>query len=152
MANMTMLEKYQHMFAGIASRQPVPLEQAWVYQELLYRMEALQICQMFCANAPAGADMQAMFAHYQMVDSYLENLKNERRGSFSAGDEEQKQRETAHQNLCRIVQDYRKRFGSFSPSAQGQYKNEIGKTITTFLPAWIQVRNAYIKINSREAA
>jgi hypothetical protein len=146
-----MLEKYQHMFAGIAAQQPVSLEQTWTYQELLYRMEALQVCQMFCANAPVGTDMRAMFTHYQMVDGYLENLKNERRCGLPAGDEEQKQRDAAHQNLCRIVGDYRKRFGSFAPSMPDQYKNEIGKTITTFLPAWIQARNAYIKINSKEA-
>ncbi len=151
MANMTMLEKYQHTFAGLASGQPVPLEQAWTYQELLYRMEVLQTCQMFCANAPVGSDMQSMLTHYQMVDGYLENLKNERRFGIPAPDDEQKQRDTAHQNLCRIVADYRKRFGSFSPVNPEQYKNEIGKTITTFLPAWLQTRNAYTKINTKEA-
>ncbi len=147
----SMLEKYQQKLADISSQQPVSAEQAWIFQELLYRIGALQACQTFCAAAPVGDDMQAMYTHYQMVDGYLENLKIERRFGLHTGDEEKKQRETAHQNLCRIVVDYRKRFGSFSPTEPNQYKTEILKTITTFLPAWIQARNAYTNINSREA-
>jgi len=147
-----MLEKYQTMFADIAAQQPpVPLDQLWSYQELLYRMEVLQVCQTLTASAPVGTDTRAMLTHYQMTDGYLEALKNERRYGPATGKEDQTQRDTAQQNLCRVVTDYRKRFGSFSPSTPEQYKNEIGKTITTFLPAWLQVRNAYIKINTREA-
>ncbi len=101
-----MLEKYQHKLAEIGAQQPVSAEQAWTFQELLYRIGALQACQTFCAAAPVGDDMQAMYTHYQMVDGYLE---------------------------------------------PNQYKTEILKTITTFLPAWIQSRNAYTNINSREA-
>lgn len=151
MAKLTMLEKYQHTFADIAKQgtQMTP-EQAWSFQELLYRMEVLQVCQMFTATAPVGNDMREMLMHYQMVDGYLENLKCERRNGLVASEEEQKQRDTVHQNLCRIVNDYRKRFGSFTPGNPEQYKKEIGKTITTFLPAWIQTRNAYIKITTRE--
>lgn len=152
MANKTMLEKYQIMIADITSQQaPIPLDQVWVYQELLYRMEALQVCQMLAAAAPVGSDKKAMFTHYQMTDGYLENIKNERRCALTATDEEKKQRDTAYQNLCRVVVDYRKRFSSFTPAKPEQYKNEISKTITTFLPAWIQARNAYITINTKEA-
>lgn len=152
MAKLTMLEKYQHSFMDIAQQAgELPLEQAWTYQELIYRMEVLQVCQMFASISPVGDDMRAMLIHYQMVDGYLENLKTERRIGFAASEDEQKQRDTAHQNLCRIVTDYRKRFGSFKPNNPEQYKNEIGKAITTFLPAWIQMRNAYIKINTKEA-
>ena len=151
MAKLTMLEKYQHIFAEFARQSPIPLELVWVYQELLYRMEVLQVCQMFAASAPVGADMQAMLTHYRMTDGYLESLKSERRYGTAASEEEQKQRDTAHQNLCRVITDSRKRFGSFRPSAPDQYKNEIVKTINTFLPAWIQTRNTYIKIVTKEA-
>lgn len=152
MAKMTMLERYQRSFIELTQQAAgMPLEQAWTYQELLYRMEVLQVCQMFSAIAPVGDDLRAMHMHYQMVDGYLEALKTERRSAFVASEEEQKQRDTSHQNLCRIVNDYRKRFGSFVPGNPEQYKNEICQAITTFLPAWIQTRNAYIKLNTKEA-
>jgi len=152
MAKLTMLEKYQLIFADIVKQEPpMTLEQAWTFQELLYRMEVLQVCQMFITVAPVGNDMRAMLTHYQMVDGYFENLKCERRGGLAASEEEQKQRDTAHQNLCRIVNDYRKRFSSFTPGNPEQYKKEIGKTITTFLPPWIQTRNTYINVTTKEA-
>lgn len=152
MAKLTMLEKYQVTFAEIAKQEsPMTLEQAWTFQELLYRIEVLQICQMFTVVAPVGNDMRAMLTHYQMVDGYFENLKCERRNGLAASEEEQKQRDTVHQNRCRIVNDYRKRFSSFTPGNPEQYKKEIGKAITTFLPAWIQTRNTYINIITKEA-
>lgn len=152
MAKLTMLEKYQLAFADITKQEsPMTHEQSWTFQELLYRMEVLQVCQMFTVVAPVGNDMRAMLTHYQMVDGYFENLKCERRNGLAASEDEQKQRDTAHQSLCRIVTDYRKRFGSFTPGSPDQYKNEIGKAITTFLPAWIQTRNTYIEISTKEA-
>lgn len=152
MANLTMLEKYQMLYVELVKQEsPMTLEQAWVYQELLYRMEVLQVCQMFTLVAPVGNDMRAMLMHYQMVDGYFESLKTERRNGLAASEDEQKQRETAHQNLCRIMNDYRKRFSSFSPTRPEQYKTEITRTITTFLPAWVQVRNSFIKITTKEA-
>ena len=152
MANLTMLEKYQIAYAELAKQgNSMTLEQAWTMQELLYRMEVLQACQMFTLIAPVGGDMRAMLTHYQMVDGYLESLKTERRNGLASREEEQKQRDTAHQNLCRIVNDYRKRFSSFSPTRPEQYKSEITRAITTFLPAWVQSRNTFIKITTKEA-
>lgn len=152
MAKLTMLEKYQNAFVEISQLgSAMALEQAWIYQELLYRMEVLQVCQMFSVIAPIGNDMSEMFTHYQMVDGYFETLKCERHNGLAASEEEQKQRDTAHQNLCRVVSDYRKRFSSFTPGNQEQYKNEIRKTISTFLPAWMQTRNTYINIKTKEA-
>ena len=149
----TMLEKYQNICADLTEGDcsMVP-EEIWIFQEVVYRIEVLQVCQALVNNAPVGNEMKDMFSHYQMTDAYLENLKSERRNGTSSDQEMQKQQDTAHQNLCRVVEDYRKRFGSFSPTKQDHYKSEIGKVINTFLPAWICYRNKYINISSKEAS
>lgn len=151
MAKLTLLEKYQIAFAEmVKDKGALSLEQAWSFQELLYRIEVLQVCQMFTMTAPVGNDLRAMVTHYQMVDGYFENLRSERRNGLVASEKEQKQRETVSQNLSRITNDYRKRFSSFSPSAPDQYKNEISRVISTMLPAWIQMRNVYAPIKMKE--
>ena len=152
MANQTTLEKYKILLSGIIAKQPnIPPDQVWVCQELCYRIDVLQVCQLFALSAPAETDRDAMVAHYRMMDGYFEGLTTERRYGSAVSEEQQARRDTAHANLRRVAEDYRKRFGSFSPSAPEQYKREIAKVIATFLPAWIQLRNAYVAINSREA-
>ena len=151
MSKITMLEKYQHTLADLKNLDsPMSIEVAWVFQELLYRIEVLQVCQMFTTTAPTGDDERAMILHYQMVDIYFENLKCDRRHGPPASDQEQDRRNTAHQSLCRVVNDYRKQFGSFRASTPEQYKNEIRKVIAAFLPVWIQTRNTYINIMTKE--
>ena len=153
MSKLTMLEKYQLAFANIAKQIfPASLDAAWTFQELLYRIEVLQVCQMFNASAPIGDDLQAMFNHYQMVDIYLANLVQERQKGLAASETEKAQRATVYQNLCHIIADYRKRFGSFQPKEPEQYKKEISKVIGAFLPVWIQMRNTYINISTKEIA
>jgi len=153
MSKPTLLEKYQLTYADLTKREsPLPLEAVRTFQELLYRTEVLQVCQMFTVTAPVGNDLGAMLKHYQMVDGYFESIKSERRIGPAASEEVQSRRDTAHQNLCRIVADYRKRFGSFKPGDPEQYKNEIGNVISTFLPAWIQMRNTLIHISTKEGA
>lgn len=153
MTKLTLLEKYQATFADmVKNKEKLSLEQAWLFQELLYRIEVLQVCQMFTQTAPVGNDLRAMFTHYQMVDGYFENLKSERRNRLAASEKEQKQRETISQNLCRVMNDYRKRFSSFSPSTPEQYRNEISKVISTMLPVWVQMRNVYTPIKTKEEA
>lgn len=58
----------------------------------------------------------------------------------------QKEREAAQSNLGRVIQDYRKRFSAFSPTAAMAYKKEIDRVITTLLPAWLQFRNTFVPI------
>lgn len=147
-----MLEKYQNLYAGLVNRETtLSTEDIWVFQEILYRIEVLQVCRILFLNAPVGREMSEMFSHYQMTDAYIENLKLERRCGIQADQGLQKQRDTAHQNLCRVVDDYRKRFSSFAPAKEDQYKAVIGKVINTFLPAWISYRNTYINITSKGA-
>ena len=54
--------------------------------------------------------------------------------------------EAAQSNLGRVIQDYRKRFSAFSPTAAMAYKKEINRVITTLLPAWLQFRNTFVPI------
>ena len=154
MSKLTMLEKYQLAFADIAKQiSPAAIDAARTCQELLYRIEVLQVCQMFNATAPIGDDRQAMFKHYQMVDIYLANLVQERHNGLAAASEaEEARRGTVYQSLGNIVDDYRKCFRSFRPESPDQYKREIGKAIIAFLTVWIQMRNTYINIATKETA
>jgi len=145
----TMLEKYLNILNGLMKRDtPFTAEEMFTYQEVLYRIEVLQVCQTYAKNAPINIEIPNMIKHYQMIDVYFENLKLERKYGMKMDEEIQKKQDTAHQNLCLVINDYRKRFGSFAPQKEGQYKSEIGKVINTFLPAWIGYRNQYIQITS----
>jgi len=149
----TILESYQagknSFDTGIQTAAPSPA-QIWVQQETIYRIEVLETCQMFAKTAPQSVDAQILVSHYQMVDAYIQNLTSERRYGTSANDEIKKQRETAYNNLLRVIQDYRARFGSFTPGGDtGCYRKTISKVIQTILPVWIQYRQTYIEI-SRE--
>ena len=57
-----------------------------------------------------------------------------------------KKRETASMSFEKVVQDGRKRFSSFKPTSQDQYKSTIGNYILTLLPVWMQYRNTYINV------
>ena len=42
-----------------------------VYQELLYRIQVLETCQMLCKTAPVTTDTRELVGHYQLVDAVL---------------------------------------------------------------------------------
>lgn len=58
-----------------------------------------------------------------------------------------KRGKTAFSALERVIQDTRKRFSSFVPGTQDQYKKSIIQLVNTILPVWLQYRNTYIEIN-----
>ena len=87
-----------------------------------------------------------LLGHYQMMDAYVQSLALERRYGPDRGPDTQKEREAAQSNLGRVIQDYRKRFSAFSPTAAMAYKKEINRVITTLLPAWLQFRNTFVPI------
>lgn len=146
----TLLEGYnasKNSFeAGMQTAQPTP-DQIWKQQELLYRIEVLEACQMFVKTAPQSADVKDLHWHYQMIDAYFQSLTLERRYGLGTGEDVQKQRDTAHGNLFQVIQDYRRRFGSFAPGNDaGCYRKTIANVIQTVLPVWIQYRQTYIEI------
>jgi len=145
----TMLESYQarkNAFdAGLQIAMPSPV-QSWQQQETLYRIGVLEICQMFSKTAPRSADTSALLPHYQMMDACFQSLTQERRYGPVNNQDIQKQRETAYGSLLSVIQDYRKRFGSFAPATDEQYQKDIQSVIVTVIPVWIQFRNTYVEI------
>ena len=151
----TLLENYKaskdSFENGLQVAKPGPA-QIWMYQEFLYRIEVLEVCQMFVKTAPEGTDIKTLCVHYQMVDAYFQNLTMERRSGACSAESVQKQRDTAHGNLLRVIQDYRKRFGSFAPGNDADcYRKIIANVIQTVLPVWVQYRQTYIEL-TKEAA
>ena len=149
----TILENYLNLKttldAGMQAAKPDPA-QIWQYQELLYRIEVLQVCQMFLKSAPESADVKTIVPHYQMMDAYVQNLMQERQNV--AGQDKQPC-QTAYNSFFGVVSDYRKRFGSFAPGNDtGKYGKEIAAVIRAVLPAWIQYRETCVAILQKEAA
>ena len=68
-------EALSHEFEGGA----VAIGKVLQYQELLYRIDVLETCQMLCKTAPVTMDMKSLVAHYQLVDAYVQSLSKERR-------------------------------------------------------------------------
>lgn len=151
----TMLENYTDLIRKLdvqMKNSGLSVCQVWQYQEFLYRIEVLETCRMFQIVAPKNSDAKKLITHYQMVDAYIQGLVTERRYGATSDDNVQKQRNTSHENLCRVIQDYRKRFASFSPASPEQYGKEIGRALKTVMPAWIQYRNTYVPVHKREAS
>ena len=150
-----LLDKYQAQKCTIeAGKQNAKLgpEQIWQYQELLYRISVLETFQMFDQSAPKSVDMKSLVLHYQMIDAYIQNLTQERRSGTSADENTQKQRDTAHSSLLRVIQDYRRRFGSFAPSTGIQYQTDIHNVIISVITVWIEYRNTFIMLNTKKEA
>ena len=150
----TLLEKYwkkklDFNESHTAENMPEPL-QLWNFQELLYRIEVLEVLKQFKDAAPLSNDMKVLIKHYKVVDFYIENLKKDRDLPAATKEEIKKQRETALAGLCSVVNDYKKRYGSYKPQSPEQYQKDIGHTISTFLPAWIQYRNTINEIKLTE--
>ena len=151
----TLLESYDAYKAGfdrgIQTAKPDQTS-VWIQQEVLYRIEVLEACQMFVKSAPQSADVKDLYWHYQMVDAYFQGLTSERRYCVGVGETAIMQRDTAHGNLFAVIQDYRKRFSSFAPGDDiGCYAKTITKVIQTVLAAWIQYRQVFTEIE-KEAA
>lgn len=123
------------------------LEQLMLYQELLYRIEVLHTSQAFCQTAPVTTEVVTLSSHYQLVDAYIQCLTRERRLGRPADQNLKAKRQTASETLDKVVLDCRKRFSSFTPTNQNQYRKGVSNLINTVLPVWLQLRNTYINIS-----
>jgi hypothetical protein len=149
----TLLERYWKIRLDFTDSHtetmPAPA-QLWNYQELLYRIEVLEVFRQFATAVPLSDDMKVLMPHYQVVNAYIENLRTDRSYPEAPNDNYKKQRETAHASLCSVIEDYRKRYGSYAPQSPEQYSKDIGRTIGTVLPAWIQYRNTITLVKLTE--
>ena len=149
----TLLERYWKIRMDFkdAHKETMPSPaQLWSLQEIMYRIEVLEVFQQFAISAPLSADMKVLFRHYQIVDAYAENLKKERDYPAAPNQDIQKQRETALVGFVSVIEDYRKRYASYNPQGPEQYQKDIGRTIATVLPAWIGYRNTINEIKLTE--
>ena len=131
----TVLENYYGIRRELEQRmaqQPGKVSNLWCYGEVLYRIEVVSL------------EIPVLLGHYQMLDAYVQCLARERRYGPNRGSDTQKEREAAQNNLERVIQDYRKRFSGFHPASPEAYRKEIGRVVTTFLPAWLQYRNTFV--------
>ena len=85
--------------------------------------------------------------HYQLLDAYIQCLTKERRLGQPADQNLKAKRQTAAATFTKVVQDCRKRFSSFTPVDQNQYRKDVSSLINTVLPVWLQLRNTYINIS-----
>lgn len=149
----TVLETYYGIRRDVDARitqGPPSADAVWWYGELAYRISVLETCQMFCRTAPATIEAAVLQGHYQMLDAYVQSIASERRYGPNRGPDTKKERETAQNNLGRVIQEYRKRFSSFSPTAPDTYSHEITRLVNTLLPAWLQFRNAFVPIKKKK--
>ena len=145
----TILDQYRGKQAEIRSKieeNSLLPEELLFMQELNYRICVLETFQSFCKSAPVTTDVKVMGYHFQMVDAYVRFVLGERRFGPKTDEEGQKKRETALGSFERVVQDGRKRFTSFKPATQEQYKTCISQYVNTILPVWMQYRNTYINL------
>ena len=107
----------------------------------------LYASQAFCQTAPVTTDVAVLSDHYQLVDAYIQCLTKERRLGQPADQNLKAKRQTASETLDKVVLDCRKRFSSFTPTDQNQYRKGVSSLINTVLPVWLKLRNTYINIS-----
>lgn len=149
----TVLENYHSIRTQVDARIAqggAPADAVWWYGEVVYRIGVLETFQMFCRTAPATMESKVLQGHYQMLDAYVQSIALERRYGPNRGPDTQKERDAAQTNLSRVIQDYRKRFSSFAPTAPESYGYEVGRVVNTLLPAWLQFRNTFVPIKKEK--
>ena len=147
----TYLDEYRNRklsFAPLLQAGKMTLRDTVVYQELLYRIQVLETCKMLCKAAPITTNMNDLLLHYQLTDTLLSCMTEERHMGFPADDKGKAQRKTAVENFHRVLSDFRKRFSSFWAEKPEQYQQAISAMVNTVLPVWIQMRNTYVPIGN----
>lgn len=124
----------------------LPLESVVKYQELNYRVDVLETCKSLTTTAPCTTDLKKIGYHYQLTEKILSGLTTEHKFGPAVNEEGKKKREAALSALERVIQDGRKRFGSFKVVSKEQYKETVTKFIGTVLNIWVQYRNTYVNI------
>ena len=145
----TYLDEYHNRklsFAPLLQAGKMTLRDTVVYQELLYRIQVLETCQLLCKTAPVTTDTRELVGHYQLVDAVLHCAAKERKFGAPADEKGKAQRKTAGENLEKITMDCRKRFSSFQAKSPGQYRQSVSAMIGAVLVAWVQLRNTYVPI------
>ncbi len=145
----TVLENYRQFQQKLEQDTNISAVALWQYSELSYRISVLKTCQMYCKSAPRTNQMPTLVGHYKMLDAYIQSISLDRRYGPDHGPDTAKERNAAQINLDRVVQDYRKRFSSFSPSTEEAYSQEIGKLVGVLLPAWLQFRETFIPLRQK---
>ena len=149
----TLLDRYWKMRLDFqdAYKEAIPTAgQLWNFQELLYRIGVLEVFQQFAKTAPISGEFKDLTSHYAVVDAYMEYLKNERNIPVAVNPDAQKKYETALHAMTSVIKDYRRRYASYKSSNPEQYSKDIGRTIATVLPAWVQYRNTICEIKITE--
>ena len=136
----------QNNYRSQIAANSLPLEDNLKMQEVNYRICVLETFESLSKSAPITMDTKVMGYHYQLVDAYVKFVLTERKFGPKTDTEGIKKRETAAASFEKVVQDGRKRFSSFSPTSQDQYRSTIGNYILTVLSVWMQYRNTYINV------
>ena len=134
----TVFENYYNLRSEVDRRIAqggAPADAIWWHGEIVYRIGVLETGQMFCKTVPVTMEARFLQGHCKMLDAYVQCLALERRYGPNRGPDTQKERDAARNNLGRVIEDHRKRFSSFAPSAPESCSREIGRTIRTLLPA-----------------
>lgn len=145
----TYLDDYNNRklsFGPLLKQGKMTLGDTMVYQELLYRIQVLETCQMLCKTAPVTTDTRELVGHYQLVDAVLFCAGKEHAFGIPVQEQDKAQRKAAGENLAKIVADCRKRFSSFQAKSPEQYRQSISAMVGTVLVAWVQLRNTYVPI------
>lgn len=149
----TVLEKYrqyQQVLQQQMEQNGITQEILWKYGELVYRIGVLETCKTYSVSAPSTTKVNSLTRHYEMLDTYIQCIAQERSYGPSRGPDTEKERNAARSNLSRVIGDYRKRFSSFTPSSNAAYGQEIGRVMGVFLPVWLQMRETFVPLEEKK--
>ena len=145
----TVLEKYQarkQELLPLISEGKATTRTLWQLSEVTYRISIMETLRIFCDTAPVTAEMKTLQMHYRMLDAFIQNIAQERSYGPNRGSDTEKERNAARTNLDRVIQDYRRRFSSFTPSYNESYQWEVSEVMKVLMPAWLQMRETFVPL------
>jgi len=125
---------------------------AWVYQEVSYRIHVLESLRALSMTAPEGMDSHQLFAHFTWVDAFITFMAGERLYAPSQDPDERKRQETAMKTLQEIIASAKGKFRNYAPASPKQYRQDITTLIKVIIPPWMQYRDTYFKLDRTKEA
>lgn len=116
------------------------------FQELEYRISVLESIRFWLETAPVTTEIRTLGEHYQVVSSYLELFRQERRHDIVADRQHREKSLTALLALSAVIHEGSEKFSRFYPVDAKSYRNLLIPYVVDVLNRWLFYRNLYIDI------
>lgn len=145
----TMLEEYQTMrdrYKEQINRGEMDVNNLIYLCEINYRIEVIEEFQIFYRTTPEELDEEKIAFHFQFVKMFIDILFKEKRYSKVTDEAGEKRNEAAKTYFLNVVESGAQQLNKLKITSAEEYKKYMSDYCNTVLIAWVQMRDAFIKI------